>query len=175
MDISAIMLPPTITNTKSNSGSGNLSTTDFYKLLAAQIQYQNPFDDSGSSGGGSGSTGQVTDLAIMSATTAIQEMTKVENYSMSTAMAGKNVSYKSTTIMPTGKIETSTKNGSVTAVDFTADKPRFYVTSKDADGKTTGEWITYNSVVSVYSNDVTFDKATTGDKVTTGDKATTGV
>lgn len=162
MDISAIMLPPAAAvDTVSKKGSSNLSTTDFYKLLAAQIQYQNPFDDSGSSGGGSSSTGYLTDLAIMSATTAIQEMTKVENYSMSTAMAGKNISYKSTSTSPTGKIETTTKNGSVTAVDFTAEKPRFYVTSNDAEGKISGEWINYNSVVSVYSDDVTFDTANT--------------
>lgn len=165
MDISAIMLPPAVADTQSKRGNANLTTTDFYKLLAAQIQYQNPFDDSGSSGGSSSSTGYLTDLAIMSATTAVQEMTKVENYAMSTAMAGKKVAFKSTSTSPTGAIESTTKNGTVTAVDFTAEKPRFYVTSTDKDGATSGEWISYSAVNSVYSDDVTFGTEDAGTKI----------
>jgi flagellar basal-body rod modification protein FlgD len=154
MDVSAIIAPIAAQSSSSGKGTTNLSTTDFYKLLAAQIQYQNPFDDSSSSGGGSSSTGYLTDLAIMSATSAVKEMTNVENYSMSAAMAGKKVTYKSSSTALNGEVTTTQKYGTVSAVDFTGEKPRLYITS-EKDGKTAGEWIQYDTVEEIYSNDVT--------------------
>lgn len=157
MDISAIAAPPAVT-VQNKKGTSKLSTTDFYKLLAAQIQYQSPFDDSGSSGGSSSSTDYLTNLAIMSATSAIEEMTHIENYTMASSMTGKKVSYKSTSVSVTGAVSTNQKDGTVSAVDFTAEKPRVYVTSEN-NGVTSGEWVQYDAVTKAYSNDVTFDGA----------------
>lgn len=155
MDISAITAPPTAA-TSSSTSNANLTTNSFYKLLAAQIQYQDPLSssDSGGSSGSSNTGSYITDLAILSATSAIQDMTKVENYTMASAMAGKTVAYTSTSTSATGMVSSTTKTGSVESVDFTGSVPRCYIAST-TDGKTTGEWVDYTAITNVYADDVT--------------------
>lgn len=153
MDISAITAPSTTSSSSSSSGT-TLDTDDFYQLLAAQIQYQDPLGDSDSSGSSSSSTSYITQLAVMSATSAVQSMTEVENYAMATAMTGKTVAYTSTSTSSSGTASTTTKTGTVEAADFTGDTPRVYIAST-SDGTTTGEWVEYTSVTEVYADDVT--------------------
>lgn len=151
MDISAITTPPAVAKSDTASNKA-LSTESFYKLLAAQIQYQDPL--AGSDGSSSSSYSYVTDLAILSATSAIQDMIKVENYSMAAALTGKTVEYNSTSTTVSGKATTTPKIGSVEAVDFTGSAPRCYVVSAQ-DGVTSGEWVDYSAITKVYADDVT--------------------
>lgn len=152
MDISAIGTPPTVAKSSSTSNA-ELTTNSFYKLLAAQIQYQDPLAGSDGSSG-SNTSSYITDLAILSATSAIHDMTKVENYAMASAIAGKTVEYNSMTMSSTGKVSATTKVGSVEAVDFTGSVPRCYIASTSDDGKTTGEWVEYSTITKVYADDV---------------------
>jgi flagellar basal-body rod modification protein FlgD len=157
MNISAISAPLTNQTNKTSSSSA-ISTNDFYKLLAAEIQYQDPLSGSDSSSG-SGSNNYITELAIMSATTAIQNMTKVENYAMASAMVGKTAAYTSTSTSPTGKVVSEIKTGKVEACDFTSETPRCYIAKTSSDGKTSGEWVDFNLISKVYADDVTDDTA----------------
>ena len=159
MDISAITAPLTAQTNNSSSGS-TISTNDFYKLLAAEIQYQDPLSGSDSSqGSGSSSNSYITELALMSATTSIQNMTKVENYAMASGMVGKTVAYTSTSTTSTGAVISETKTGKVEACDFTSDTPKCYVANTASDGKVSGEWVDYNAVSQVYADDVTDSSA----------------
>lgn len=157
MDISAITAPSTTTTTGSSSSNAALSLNDFYKLLAAEMQYQDPSSDSSSSG--SSSNSYITELATLSEATAVQNLTKVTNYVMAAGLAGKTVGYTSTATSATGTTTSTTKTGVVEAVDFTADTPRCYVATT-SNGTTTGSWVDYATVTKVYASDVTDSSST---------------
>lgn len=170
LDISAIpAVPSTPSNTKSSS---TLSTNDFYKLLAAEMQYQDPTSDSSGSGG-SGSGDYITELAILSATSAVQAMTKIENYALGASLQGGAVAYTDTSTAASGKEETSTKTGVIEAADLTGDSPRFYVATS-VSGAITGKWINYSDISQIYAPNVTDNADPSGTTGTTGTTETTG-
>lgn len=152
MDISAISAAPTVA--ASASKSNNLSMNDFYKLLAAEMQNQDPMSDDSGSGSGSSSSSYISELTTLAQANAVQALTKVTNYSMASGMVGKTVNYTSTSTDITGKETASTKTGEVEAVDFTSDTPRCYIATTK-NGVTTGDWVDYTSVTQVYAPDVT--------------------
>lgn len=156
MDISAIPAAPIVANT-SKTSRGNLSLTDFYKLLAAEMQFSDPLSggDSGGSSGGSNSSSYISELCTLTQVTAIQALTQVNNYSMATNMTGKTVSYDSVSTDALGKETTTSITGEVEAVDYSAEKPRLFVAGTDSTGATTGKWIDYTDVKKVYNSDVT--------------------
>lgn len=157
MDISqigALTSSTLLSNGKTVSTNDNsLSTNDFYKLLAAEMQYQDPTSsDSGSSS--SSSDGYIQEMIQYSSVEAIQNLAKVTNYSVASSLTGKNVSYNKTYVDDNNQYTTEKITGTVEAVDFSSDTPKCYVT-QTADGKTTGEWVNYNEIQQVYASDVT--------------------
>jgi flagellar hook assembly protein FlgD len=168
MDISAITAAPTVATTSSSSG-GSLSLTDFYKLLSAEMQYSDPLSsDDSSSSGGSSSSSYISELCTLTQVTAIQALTKVNNYSLAAGLTGKTVAYTTTTTTATGSATTSTVTGEVEAVDYSADTPRCYIATTTS-GTTTGSWVDYTSITKIYASDVT----TTSSSSTTSSSTTT--
>ncbi|CDZ23500.1 hypothetical protein CCDG5_0361 [[Clostridium] cellulosi] len=150
MDISSITPPSNATypssSSKSTSGS-SLDMNDFFKLLAAQLQYQDPLS-------ATSNDQYMAEMAQFSTLQAIQTLLKVENYTMATSIVGKKVSYVSTQSTATGSYSVTTKAGTVDAVDFSGETPKFYVSTTGDDGKVTSSWIDYSAIRMVYSPDV---------------------
>jgi flagellar basal-body rod modification protein FlgD len=166
MDISAISGPSsgnTLSDgSKVSNGADSFGMDDFFKLLAAQLQYQDPSSAT--------SNDQfMQEMAQFSTVTAIENLVKVTNYSMASGMVGKTVTYQSATMDLNGYVTTTSQNGKVEAVDFTSDTPRCYIATTDKDGKVTGNWVDYSDISQVYSDDVTVDPTAGG---STGDSAT---
>ena len=153
MNISAITPAPTVAPSSSSAG-GALSLDGFYQLLAAEMQYTDPLgsDSSGGGGSGSNSSSYISELCTLTEVTAIQALTKVNNYSMATSMTGKTVSYNSTSTSATGRVTSTAVTGTVEAVDYSSDTPRLYVATTDSKGNTTGKWIDYTEVQTIYDN-----------------------
>jgi flagellar hook assembly protein FlgD len=162
MDISAIPALPTTTTTTTSSSSG-ISLNDFYKLLAAEMQYQDPSGDS-SSGGSSDSSSYITELATLSEATAVQNLTAVQNSAMALGMTGKSVAYTSTSTAADGVVTSTAKTGTVEAVDFSTSTPMCYVATT-TKGTTTGSWVNYTAISQVYASDVTDSTASSGTTV----------
>lgn len=150
MDISSITPPSNTTysssSSKSTSGS-NLDMNDFFTLLAAQLQYQDPLS-------ATSNDQYMAEMAQFSTLQAIQSLLKVENYTMATSVVGKKVSYVSTEMTASGSYSVATKAGTVEAVDFSGDTPKCYVSTTGDDGKVTSSWIDYSDIRMVYSSDV---------------------
>ena len=150
MDVSQI--PPVPSTPSNQKSSATLSTNDFYKLLAAEMQYQDPTSDSG--GGGSSNSGDyITELAILSATTSIQAMTKIENYALGASLQGGAVAYVDTSTAASGKQDKAIRVGVIEAADLTGDTPRFYVASTVSG--VSGKWINYSDINQIYAPSVT--------------------
>lgn len=138
------------------SGGSNFDMEDFFKLLAAQLQYQDP----------SSSTSNdqyMQEMAQFSTVEAIQNLVKIENYSMASGVVGKNVSYDAINTDSNGKYVTVSVNGKVEAVDFSSETPKYYVTSTAGDGTVSSNWIDYSDIKRIYSSDVELNSKTSTD------------
>lgn len=154
--------PPSSTTlsngTSISSGDKSLSMDDFFQLLSAEMQYQDPTNPT--------SNDQfMEEMAQFSTLEAMQNLEKTNNYAMGTGMLGKTVAYSQTSVNSSDQEVTSTVSGTVSGVDFTTDPPKCYVSSTASDGTTTGSWIAYSSITDVYqptsSTDSSTDSSTT--------------
>jgi len=134
----------TLTNgTTVSSGDKSLSMDDFFQLLSAEMEYQDPSDPT--------SNDQfMEEMAQFSTLEAMQNLESTSNYSMGTGMLGKTVAYNQTTVNSSDQEVTSMVSGTVTGVDFTTDPPQCYVSTTASDGTTSGSWIAYSSITDVY-------------------------
>lgn len=140
MDISSIPQPTqvgTLSNgatVKSASQAGNASMSDFFKILAAQLQYQDPSQQTSN-------TEYMGEMAQFSTLTAVQDMTKKIGYDMGANLVGQKVSFNYAD--DSGKTQSSA--GEVEAVNYSSDDPMCYIN---------GQWVTYSNIKSVYAQDV---------------------
>lgn len=155
MDISSIT-EPTSTSTLSNGGkvqtssSTSFSMEDFFKLLAAQLQYQDPTSST--------SNDQfMQEMAQFSTVQAIQNLVKIENYTMASSVVGKTVSYNKVVSNASGSSYSTKQTGVVQAVDFSSETPKCYVSTTESDGTITSSWINYSDIKRVYSSEVTIN------------------
>lgn len=159
MDISQIGALPTSTAKLTNGGTvstgeKSLGMDDFFQLLAAELQYQDPTNPT--------SNDQfMQEMAQYSTLEAIQNLVKVSNYTVASNLAGKNVSYNQITVDNDNHYTTQKITGTVEAVDFSFDKPKCYVVNT-VDGKATGEWVNYSEIQQVYASDVTTGTSSSG-------------
>lgn len=132
----------------SSSSNSSLEMDDFFQLLAAELQYQDPSNPTSNDQ-------YMQEMAQFSTLEAIQSLVKVSNYSLASSITGKTVSYNQTVTDNNTKVSSVVaSNGTVEAVDFTSDTPKCYVTST-YNGTTTGKWINYSDIIQVYAPDVT--------------------
>lgn len=128
---------------KLTTGDQSLGMNDFFQLLSAEMQYQDPSNPT--------SNDQfMQEMAQFSTLEAIQSLEKANNYSLGTQMLGKTVAYNQTSVNSNSQEVTSTVSGTVSAVDFTTDPPQCYVSSTASDGTTTGNWVAYTSINDVF-------------------------
>lgn len=131
-----------------SSSDSSLGMNDFFQLLSAELQYQDPTNPTSNDQ-------YMEEMAQFSTLEAIQSLVKVSNYSLASGITGKMASYNKISYdSSTNSYSTDKITGNVEAVDFTSDTPKCYVTST-TDGKTTGEWINYSDITQVYASDVT--------------------
>ena len=159
MDISQIpSVTSQTTGTTSSSTSKSLSMDDFFTLLAAELQNQDP--DNATS-----NDQFMQEMAQYSTLEATQSLVKSSYYSLATTLTGKTVAYNQTTTS-NDVTSTSQSSGTVEAVDLTSDIPECYVSST-TNGTTTGSWVSYSDITQVYSSDVTNTSSTTDTGSTT--------
>lgn len=134
---------------KITSGSdSSLGMNDFFQLLSAELQYQDPSNPTSNDQ-------YMEEMAQFSTLEAIQNLSKVSNYSLASNLNGKMVSYNKLNYdSDTNSYSTEKINGNVEAVDFSSDTPECYVTST-SNGATTGEWVNYSDITQAYASDVT--------------------
>lgn len=152
MDVTSITEP---SGTSSLTNGGTVSSTstqsfdmdDFFQLLAAQLQYQDPSSTTSNDE-------YMQEMAQFETVEAIQNLVSVEKYSMASGLAGKKVAYIETDVSDTGSYYSSNKYGTVEAVDFSSETPKCYVSSTDSSGKTTSNWVSYSDLTKIYSSDV---------------------
>lgn len=133
----------------SSSGSNSsMGMDDFFQLLAAELQYQDPSNPTSNDQ-------YMQEMAQFSTLEAIQSLVKVSNYSLASNITGKTVSYNQSVYDSDTNVSSVVKSsGTVEAVDFSSDTPKCYVTSTD-NGTATGSWINYSDITQVYASDVT--------------------
>lgn len=142
----------TSSSTSSSKGS-SLNMDDFFKLLAAELQYQDPTNPT--------SNDQfMAEMAQYSTLSAIQGLEKLTNYSMASGLIGKTASYE-TLVTSNGNTTQETVTGEVEAVDFSGDTPQCYLVAA-VDGKNYGDWVPYSQLSRVYAPDVNNDAYSSG-------------
>lgn len=143
----------TSSSTTSASSGSSLSMDDFFKLLAAELQYQDPTNPT--------SNDQfMEEMAQYSTLSAIQGLEKLTNYSMASGLIGKTASYE-TAVTANGNTTEETVVGEVEAVDFSGDTPQCYLVAT-VDGKNYGDWVAYSQLSRVYASDVNNDAYSSG-------------
>jgi flagellar basal-body rod modification protein FlgD len=157
MDVSQIQASTanqTASASSSTNSNNSLSMNDFFKLLAAELQNQDP--DNATS-----NDQFMQEMAQYSTLEATQNLVTASNYSMASSLAGKTVSY-SGTVTNNDVSSSYSSTGTVEAVDLSSSTPQCYVASTDANGNTTGNWVDYSNITQVYAPDVTNTGSDTG-------------
>jgi flagellar basal-body rod modification protein FlgD len=114
--------------TASNSAgsSSELNMNDFFRLLAAELQYQDPLNPTSNSE----FMGQ---MAQFSTLTAIQQLIKLNNLTVATGAVGKNATYLTTDIDGNRVINT----GVIDSVDLSSETLRAFIN---------GEWVNFSNI-----------------------------
>lgn len=109
------------------SGSSSLDMNDFFTLMAAELQYQDP----SSSTDTSQYMGQMAQFGMLEQ---LESIAKQYNYLLGSSLIGKNVSYS---VFDEATGETTTGSGTVNAVDVSSTSP-----SCSVDGK----WVSVSNI-----------------------------
>lgn len=156
-DISALALSglpsvPTVSQSSDNTAS-TLGMNDFFTLMTAQLQYQDPLEPTDNSQ----FMAQMAQFALLEQS---KTMTTMTNYTAGSALLGKDVLFQVSSLGGTGSTTTQYE-GTVSAVDYTSDTPQAYVG---------GQWVPITSIRRVGLADTT----STGDTTSTTDTASAG-
>lgn len=116
-------------NNTQNDTSKNLSMNDFFTLLAAQLQYQDPMQPTDNSQ-------FMAQMAQFSLLEQMQSLNKTMNLATATSSIGKTAIYSR--INASGKQESCT--GIITACDISSDVPKY---------KINDEWIAQSGISSI--------------------------
>ena len=150
MDVSSISSLASLASTTSSSSSSDsadsLDMNDFFELLTAEMEYQDPLQPTDN-------TEFMSEMAQFSVLSAVDDMKTEENYVAGASMVGKDVLYKTTD----SSGSTVEEEGTVEAVDFSNSTPSLYIN---------GSWVTEDSVVrmtdtSLVSSDSSSSSSTT--------------
>lgn len=110
---------PTVSSTSTSSSTDSLGMSDFFTLLAAQMQYQDPLEPTDNSE----FMGQMAQFAQLEQT---KSLVSNSNYLIGAFMLGANVMYSQTTTYGNSSVSSSVE-GVVKAVDLSGDSPQLYV------------------------------------------------
>jgi flagellar basal-body rod modification protein FlgD len=120
----------TSTATK-KTATKSLGMNDFFKLMAAQLQYQDPMQPTDNSQ-------SMAQMAQFSLLESVQSMSQSLNFTVAASTMGKSVIYSTTDSAG----NTVQKTGIISAVDLTSTSPQCNVND---------EWIPLSSVSVVYA------------------------
>lgn len=121
-----------------SSSSSGISMSDFMKILAAELQYQDPLSDS-SSGGGSSNSDYITQMVEYNLLSQVESMTSQMKFASAPAALGQTAMYSATD--SSGNVTYPT--GTVTAVDLSGDNPAYLIN---------GVWVDQSSIFGFYKS-----------------------
>lgn len=125
------------TTAASTKKKSSLSINDFYKLLSAEMQYQDPLSSSDSGGSSSSSSNYINEILQFTMLDQMQSITTSMNTMMAANAMGKYVCYNTTD--SNGK--TVQQYGTIDGVDMTGDSPRYLINDL---------WVTQSNVTQFY-------------------------
>jgi len=129
--VSTVNIPSTAATTNKSSGS-DLSMNDFFTLLSAQLQYQDPMQPTDNSQ-------FMAQMAQFSTLEQLQNLSKTMSISTATSSIGKYAVYNATDASG----NTTQGAGTVDAVDLTSDTPTYLIN---------GSWISQSNVTQFFSS-----------------------
>ena len=144
--VSTVNIPSTAATTKNSSGS-NLSMNDFFTLLSAQLQYQDPMQPTDNSQ-------FMAQMAQFSTLEQLQNLSKTMSISTATSSIGKYAVYNATDASG----NTTQGAGTVDAVDLTSDTPTYLIN---------GSWISQSNVTQFFSSALLASSGSGSDGTTT--------
>lgn len=137
--VSALAAQSASVASQSSSGSSSdsgISMNDFMKILAAELQYQDPLSD-GSSGSGSSNSDYITQMVEYSLLSQVQTMTSQMQFASASSAVGQTAIYAATD--SSGNVTYPT--GTIVAVDLSGSTPAYLIN---------GVWVDQSSISGFY-------------------------
>lgn len=141
------------TTASSTKKKSSLTINDFYKLLSAEMQYQDPLGSSDSGGSSSSSSSNyINEILQFTMLDQMQSITTAMNMTAASSAVGKSA-YYNTTDSNGNAVQ---QYGTIDAVDMTGDSPQYLINNA---------WIAQSNITQLSSNAA---DSTTGSTGSTG-------